>query len=88
MDATKRAEEIPQSRPDPLHRIAVHFSSPIPIVISGILPVRVTHRVMAPACVAHVVVRGGLVRINRCAATRCAFHFGLNGLLLRILTHR
>ena len=33
MDASKRPEEIPHSGPDPLHRIAVHFSYPIPIVV-------------------------------------------------------
>lgn len=49
MDPPKRTEEIPQSRPDPFQRIAVHFSHAIAIIISGILPVRMTHRVMSSA---------------------------------------
>jgi hypothetical protein len=56
MDAPKRPEEIPHPCPDPFHSIAVHFSYPIAIVVSCILPVRMTHRVMSPARFADVVV--------------------------------
>ena len=75
MDTTKRPEEISQPRPDPFHSIAVHFSHAISIVVSGILPVRMTHGVMSTPRFAHMVVGRGLVRIDRRGTACGAFHF-------------
>ena len=88
MDAPKRPEEISQPRPDTLHSMAVHFSHSISIIISGILPLRMTYGVLRTARFTHRVVGRGLVRRDCGGATRCVFHFGRKGLLLRVLTHR
>jgi hypothetical protein len=56
MDTLKRAEEIPQPRPNPFPRIAVHFAYAVPIIVSGILPLRVAHRVRSTPRFTQMVV--------------------------------
>ena len=56
MNTPERPQEMPQPGPTPFHSIAVYFSHPISIVVSGILAVRRAPRVMSPPRVADLVV--------------------------------
>src|SRR4051794_8245363 len=55
--SAKDAEEVPNTGPDPFHRIVMHLTHPIPVVIAGPLPLArcVTHRGVLPSQLGEVV---------------------------------
>ena len=87
MDTPKRAEKIAQPCPIAFHRIAVYFAHAIAIIVARIFPLRMAHRVMKTPGLTQMAVGRRLVCVDRRRPACGTFHFGLNRLLLRILTH-
>ena len=86
MYASKGAQEIAQAGPDAFHGVAVNFADAIAIVVSGIFPLGMTHRVMTPSRLDQMVVGRRFVRVHRSGFGRGSFDLRPNGLLLGVLT--
>src|ERR1700757_4142525 len=79
-----RTKPTAQQRPEPFHRIHMHFTKPVAIFISSELAPSMVHTLMVVAPSLQTGINAVLVRIHTCPWNDSVFDEGLNRLLLHI----
>src|SRR5712691_8808060 len=86
-NAPMRAQPTPQERPEPFHRIHMHFTQAVAIFISGILAPSMVDTLMIISPYTQAGINAVLIRINKRPWGNGFFNERLNGLLLHIRKH-
>src|SRR2546428_11758987 len=73
-----------QQRPEPLHRIHMHFTKAVAIFISSAFASSMVHTLMAVSPGLQTSIHAVRIRINQCTGNDGAFDEGLDGLLLHV----
>jgi len=82
--AAKRAQEVAQSRPDPLHGVAVYFVDPITVEVRSPLTVAVANRHMDQPKLIDVVVGSGFIGVDGLPVVGGFMNERLNRVLLGV----
>src|SRR3954453_18630377 len=86
-DAAVGAEPRTQQRPEPFERVDMHLTEPIPVVIPGVLPRRMTDRLVPVAPFLQPAVDVVLVGVNRTPLGDRPLDQGADRHLLDVLQH-
>src|SRR5262245_51213854 len=79
-----RPKPAPQQRPEAFHRIHMHFTKAVPIVISGVLAPSMVDTLMVISPGMQAGINAVLICINQCTWNDRVFDEGFNRLLLHI----
>src|SRR4029453_2528646 len=79
-----RAKPIPQQRPEPFHRIHMHFTKPVAIVISGEFAPAMVDALMVVAPSLKTGINAVFIRVHQCPCINGVFDERLDRLLLHI----
>src|SRR6266568_3701200 len=79
-----RTQPTAQERPEPFHRIHMHFTQAVAIFIAGKLTPSMVDMLMTVAPGLQTGINAVLIRINQCAWINSVFDQRLDGLLLHV----
>ena len=85
-NAPMRAPPTPQERPEPFHRIHMHFTQAVAIVISGVLTPSMVDTLMIISPCTQAGINAVLIRIHKRPWSTGVFDERFNGLVLHIRT--